>query len=620
MNRYASWVYMTVAAVLLIAGFLALPNLFGESLAVQVTRTSGDDVPLDLDAALKTAFDEADIAYTDVFWDAGAMVAKFDSADDQLRAKDVADDFLGALPASDYQTALNFASNSPKWLRSLNMRPVHQGLDLRGGVYLLFEVDMNSAIEKAMETYVSDFKALARNERLPRISVSRSGDVIRVVSREGPENRDEMSRLIRDADPNFEIVSETNSDGLPSLAVRMSERQIEERKSFAIEQNTTTMRSRLNQLGVAEPVVQRQGADRIVVQLPGVQDPTSVIRNLSVVATLEWRGECEIGSAVEAQRLGRAPAGCLLFEHREGYPVLLQRDLIATGDQLTNATFSAASQDGPAVTVNLDAAAAKKMLRHTTDNVNKRMGVVFIETSADINEATGEREIVRTEDVISLATIRGVFSNRFQITGLNVQEGQDLAILLRAGALAAPVYVVEERTVGPTLGQDNIARGKLAIQIGLAAVVVFMLVYYRTFGLFANFALLANLVIIIGVLSALQASLTLPGIAGIVLTVGMAVDANVLIFERIREELNNGNTPQAAIHAGYDKAFSSIADANVTTLIAALVLWLFGTGPIRGFAVTLSIGIASSMFTAIVGTRALVNIMYGGRRIEKLSI
>lgn len=620
MNRYASWVYMTVAAVLLIAGFLALPNLFGESLAVQVTRENGDDVPLDLDGALKGALDEAGISYSDVYWDAGTMVATFTNAEEQLRARDTVDDFLGALPASDYQTALNFASNSPSWLRALNMRPVHQGLDLRGGVYLLFEVDMDSAINKAMENYVSDFKALARNNDVPRISVTRSGDTIRVASREGAENRDEMQRLIRDFDPGFEILSESNADGLPSLAIRMSEQQVEARKAFAIEQNTTTMRSRLNQLGVAEPVVQRQGADRIVVQLPGVQDPSRVIDTLKVVATLEWRGECQVGSAVEAQRLGRAPAGCMLFNDQNGFPVLLERDLIATGDQLTNATSTAASQDGPAVSINLDATAAKKMLRHTSESVGKRMGVVFIETSAEIDDDTGERVVTRNEEVISLATIQGVFSNRFQITGLNLQEAQDLAILLRAGALAAPIFVVEERTVGPTLGQDNIARGKLAIQIGFALVVVFMLIYYKVFGLFANFALLANVVIIVGVLSLLQASLTLPGIAGIVLTVGMAVDANVLIFERIREELNNGNTPQAAIHAGYDKAFSSIADANVTTLIAALVLWLFGTGPIRGFAVTLSIGIASSMFTAIVGTRALVNLYYGGRRVEKLSI
>ncbi|MEM6639276.1 MAG: protein translocase subunit SecD [Pseudomonadota bacterium] len=620
MNRYATWVYTTVAAVLLLAGFFALPNLFGESLAVQVTRENGDDVPIDLDTAIKGALDDSGVTYSDVFWDEGTMVATFDNADTQLRARDIVDDFLGALPASDYQTALNFASNSPKWLRSLNMRPVHQGLDLRGGVYLLFEVDTPSAIEKSMETYVDDFELLARNNKVPRIRVSRSGDTIRVASRDGLENRDEMARLIRDFDPGFEMLNETNAEGQPSIAIRMSAQQIDARKAFAVEQNITTMRSRLNQLGVAEPVVQQQGQDRIVVQLPGVQDPSRVIDTLKVVATLEWRGECETGSAAEAQRTGRAPAGCLLFQDEQGLPVLLQRSLIATGDQLTNATSTAASQDGPAVSIRLDATAAKKMLQHTTDNLNKRMGVVFIETSAEIDPDTGERAVTTTEEVISLATIRGVFGNSFQITGLNVREAQDLALLLRAGALAAPIFVVEERTVGPTLGQDNIARGKLAIQLGFICVVVFMLVYYKVFGLFANFALFANVVIIVGVLSLLQASLTLPGIAGIVLTVGMAVDANVLIFERIREELNNGNTPQAAIYAGYDKAFSSIADANVTTLIAALVLWLFGTGPIRGFAVTLSIGIASSMFTAIIGTRALVNLYYGGRRVEKLAI
>ncbi len=620
MNRYASWVYMTVIAIMLIAGFLALPNLFGESLAVQISRQNADDVPLDMDTSIRKTLDDAGVSYKDVYWDQGKMIASFPDNETQLRAKRAIDESLESLAFNDYRTALNFASNSPGWLRKLNMRPVHLGLDLRGGVYLLFEVDMNSAINKALDSYVSDFKTLARNESIPGVRVTRSGDVVRLTVRNGDADRDAMARVIRDANPLFQIVEETTAEGQAALAVTMSEAQIEERKSFAIEQNTTTMRSRLNQLGVAEPVVQRQGADRIVLQLPGVQDPSSILSIVGKVATLEWRGECETGSAIEAQRLNRAPAGCLLYTDEQGLPVLLSRDVIATGDQLTNATSSAATQDGPAVSINLDATAAKRMLRHTTQNVNKRMGVVFIETNSVVDEDTGERTSVNTERVISLATIRGVFSNRFQITGLNIQEAQDLAILLRAGALAAPIYVVEERTVGPTLGADNINRGKLAIQIGFALVVLFMLVYYKVFGLFANFALLANVVIIVGVLSLLQASLTLPGIAGIVLTVGMAVDANVLIFERIREELRNGNTPQAAIHAGYDKAFSSIADANVTTLIAALVLWLFGTGPIRGFAITLSIGIASSMFTAIIGTRALVNWIYGGRRIQKLSI
>ncbi|MFK8015935.1 MAG: protein translocase subunit SecD [Gammaproteobacteria bacterium] len=620
MNRYASWVYMTVLAVMLIAGFLALPNIFGESLAVQVSRQSATDVPTDMDATVKKVLDDAGVAYKDVYFDQGKMTATLADNTTQLRAKRAVDEWLKTLPGSDYQTALNFASNSPNWLRKLNMRPVHLGLDLRGGVYLLFEVDMDSAISQALDTYVSDFKALARAEDIPGVRVTLSGDTIRVGARGGDADIDAMASQIRDVNPLFELSRESATDGKTVLAVRMSDAQIEERKTFAIEQNTTTMRSRLNQLGVAEPVVQRQGANRIVVQLPGVQEPSRIIDTLSVVATLEWRGECEQGSAIEAARLGRPPAGCLLFTDEQGQPVLLNRDVIATGDQLTNATSSAATQDGPAVSINLDATAAKRMLRHTQNNVNKRMGVVFIETNAELNEETGERDIVKTERIISLATIRGVFSNRFQITGLRIDEAQDLAILLRAGALAAPVYVVEERTVGPTLGKDNIERGQLAIQIGFLLVVIFMLVYYKIFGLFANFALLANVVIIVGVLSLLQASLTLPGIAGIVLTVGMAVDANVLIFERIREELRNGNTPQAAIHAGYDKAFSSIADANVTTLIAALVLWLFGTGPIRGFAITLSIGIASSMFTAIIGTRALANLYYGGRRIEKLSI
>jgi len=388
-----------------------------------------------------------------------------------------------------------------------------------------------------------------------------------------------------------------------------------------IEQNTITLRNRVNELGVSEPVVQRQGADRIVVQLPGVQDPAQAERILGATATLEFRLVDEVNNAFEAAERGRAPLGSALYTDRSGQPILLKREVIATGDQLTDA--SAGFEEGmPAVYVNLDAQGARRMGETTRANLNKRMAVVFIEQKRDLVERGGEmREVTRIEeDVISVATIRGVFSNRFMITGLDPLEARDLALLLRAGSLAAPIYKVEERTIGPSLGQENIERGMQAVVIGFGLVVLFMALYYRVFGLVANLALLANLVLVVALLSMLQAALTLPGIAGIVLTVGMAVDANVLIFERIREELRNGNTPQAAIHSGYEKAFSSIADANITTLIAAVVLFTFGTGPIRGFAVTLSLGIITSMFTAIVGTRAVVNGLYGGKRVNALPI
>jgi preprotein translocase subunit SecD len=433
-------------------------------------------------------------------------------------------------------------------------------------------------------------------------------------------DREAAADIIFETNPELNV-TRREAGGDYELVYWMTEELIQQRQDFAIEQNTVTLRNRVNELGVAEPVVQRQGADRIVVQLPGIQDPAQAERVLGATATLEFRLVDEANNAFEAAERGRAPIGSSLYRDRYGQPVLLQRDVIATGDQLTDA--SAGFNEGqPAVFVNLDARGARRMGETTRANLQKRMAVVFIEQKRDLVERDGEtREVTRTEErVISVATIQGVFSNRFMITGLDPLEARDLALLLRAGSLAAPIYKVEERTIGPSLGQQNIERGLQAVVIGFLAVVVFMALYYRVFGLIANLALLANLVLVVALLSMLQASLTLPGIAGIVLTVGMAVDANVLIFERIREELRNGNSPQAAIHAGYEKAFSSIADANITTLIAAVVLFTFGTGPIRGFAVTLSLGIITSMFTAIVGTRAVVNALYGGRRIQSLPI
>jgi preprotein translocase subunit SecD len=402
----------------------------------------------------------------------------------------------------------------------------------------------------------------------------------------------------------------------------MSEQQVKDRQDFAIEQNIITLRNRVNELGVSEPVVQRQGPDRIVVQLPGIQDPAQAERVLGATATLEFRLVDETNNPFEAQERGRAPLGSQLYQRRDGNPVLLKRDVIVTGEQLTGAT-SGFDQDGqPAVFVNLDARGARKMGETTRQNLNKGMAVIFIEQKREtVGEGENARDVTRThEEVISVATIRGVFSSRFQITGLDPIEARDLALLLRAGSLAAPIFKVEERTIGPSLGQQNIDRGFQAVWVGFLAVVVFVAIYYRTFGIIAAGALFANLLLLVALMSLLQAALTLPGIAGIVLTVGMAVDANVLIFERIREEIRNGNTPQAAIHSGYEKAFSAIADGNITTLIAAIVLFTFGTGPIRGFAVTLSLGIITSMFTAIIGTRSVVNAIYGGRRVQALAI
>jgi preprotein translocase subunit SecD len=615
LNRFPLWKNLLVIAVVLIGLVFALPNIFGDAPAIQVTADTGQ--PLDQAALDRVTgiLDAAGINHGPAYLEEGRVTVRFPDVEEQLRALDLTREQLGR----GFVAALTLAPRTPPMLRALGLKPMSLGLDLRGGVHFMYEVDMDAAIGQALDRYEADFRTLLRDQRIRYTAVRRDGDSVRVVLGNAEDQR-AAAGIIAEADPQL-AVSERQVGEEFELVVRMTEEQVRERQGFAIDQNTITLRNRVNELGVSEPVVQRQGADRIVVQLPGIQDPAQAERVLGATATLEFRLVDEVNSPFEAEQRGRAPLGSALYTDRYGQPVLLRRDLIVTGDQLTGA--SAGFDEGqPAVFVNLDARGARKMGETTRANLNKRMAVVFIEQKRDAVERDGvTRDVTRTEErVISVATIRGVFSNRFMITGLEPLEARDLALLLRAGSLAAPIFKVEERTIGPSLGQENIERGIQAVGLGFLLVVVFVAVYYRVFGLIANLALLMNIVLLIALLSMLQAALTLPGIAGIVLTVGMAVDANVLIFERIREELRNGNTPQAAIHAGYEKAFSSIADANITTLIAAVVLFTFGTGPIRGFAVTLSLGIITSMFTAIVGTRAVVNALYGGRRVQTLPI
>ena len=615
LNRFPLWKNLLVVVILLVGIVFALPNIYGDAPAVQVTAEGGqplDELALNRVTAI---LDARGITHGPSYIEDGRVTVKFPDVEEQLRALDLVREQLG----DGFVAALTLAPRTPAFLRQLGLQPMSLGLDLRGGVHFMYEVDMEAAIGQALDRYEADFKTLLRDARIRYKAVRRDGDVVRLVL-DSAADQQAAADVIAEADAMLDV-DRRQSGGDFELVVRMTEEQIQERQDFAIEQNTVTLRNRVNELGVSEPVVQRQGADRIVVQLPGVQDPAQAERVLGATATLEFRLVDEVNSPFEAAERGRAPLGSALYTDRNGQPILLRRDLIVSGDQLTGA--SAGFDEGqPAVFVNLDARGARKMGETTRANLNKRMAVVFIEQKRDLVERGGEtEEVTRTEErVISVATIRGVFSNRFMITGLEPLEARDLALLLRAGSLAAPIFKVEERTIGPSLGQENIDRGMQAVAIGFLLVIVFMAIYYRVFGLVANLALLTNLVLVIALLSMLQAALTLPGIAGIVLTVGMAVDANVLIFERIREELRNGNTPQAAIHAGYEKAFSSIADANITTLIAAIVLFTFGTGPIRGFAVTLSLGIITSMFTAIVGTRAVVNLLYGGRRVQTLPI
>jgi preprotein translocase subunit SecD len=603
MNRYPAWLNWLVLVVLMLGTLLALPNIYGSAPAVQIASDDGKPYEDAKISQIVRILDAADLSPTKSFIEDGRVVLRFDSVDKQQMAGERLRDRIG----SDSSVALTLAPKLPDWVRNLGLRPMSLGLDLRGGVYVLLEVDMNEAVEKRLELYVQDFSEQLQEEKISRRVELEEQTITVQIRRE--EDFDRARDIIRNADRDLLIL---DGEAGRSFRVRMSETQIKARQDFAIEQNMTTLRNRVNQLGVAEPLVQRQGVDRIVVQLPGVQDPNRLNEILTATATLEFRLVDETGNGQGSRR----------YPGRSGEQAqILKRQIVASGDQIIDAE-SGFSEGQPAVFIKLDAAGGESMLKTTIENLNKRMSTVFIETKRESEMRNGvlETRDVRTEEIINTAVIRGTFKNSFQITGLTPIEARDLALLLRAGALAAPVFKVEERTIGPSLGQDNIDRGFLAVQIGFLTVVVFMALYYQWFGMIANVALFSNLVFIVALLSLLQASLTLPGIAGIVLTVGMAVDANVLIFERIREELAGGNTPQASIHAGYEKAFSSIADANITTLIAAIVLFVFGTGPIRGFAVTLSLGIMTSMFTAIVGTRCIVNLVFGGRKIVRVPV
>jgi len=616
MNQYPLWKYLLVAIVLAIAVLYALPNVFGSDPAVQVSRTDNEKIAPALVDEVRSALERRDLAYRGVELADGRVLARFVDEATQIDARRALVEALG----DAHVVALNLAPRTPEWLRAIGAEQVSLGLDLRGGVHFLMEVDMQGAIRQAMERYASDTRRLLREERLRYGLVEQDGDSVVVRMRDPsdvPSARDVLAGQYSELDV------ERVEGGDNALRLTLTEQERRSIKETALEQNITTLRNRVNELGVSEPIVQRQGQSRVVVQLPGVQDTARAKEILGTTATLEWRLVSQEGDPQRAARTGDVPLGTELFRTDDGRPVLLEREMIVTGENLVDASSGFDNRTGgPAVTVTLDGEGASRMGDVTQENIGEPMAVLFVETKLDTRREDGELVTERSteREVISIATIQDAFSKRFQITGLSSGEAQNLALLLRAGTLAAPIDIIEERTVGPSLGQENIEQGLTAVVVGFLLVIVFMALYYKVFGLFANVALLTNLVVIVAVLSMLQATLTLPGIAGIVLTVGMAVDANVLIFERIREELANGNTPQASIHSGYQKALSTIADANITTLIAAVVLFSFGTGPIRGFAITLSIGILSSMFTAIMGTRALTNLTLGGRRLARLHI
>jgi len=619
MNSYPAWKYLLVVFIVTMGLFYALPNIYGGDPAVQIAAKTGSEITPNTEETIKSTLLAAKVTYKELSNDGRRIVVRFHNTEDQLRANG---DIRKALGKS-FSVAQNIVPATPQWLRSTGAQPMHLGLDLRGGVHLLLEVDMEAAVTKAEDRFVEDIRTQLRDKRVKYLTVRRASESGVEVHFRSRDEFDKAYRMIKKKFPALEL-NDKDVEGRVILTGKMSEQEIRTVKTSALEQNLTTLRNRVNELGVAEPSISRQGEDRIVVQLPGVQDSTRMRELLSATATLQFRVVDTNRNALEAKKTGRIPVGTTIFEWRDGRPVLMKRRVILTGEYITHASsgFDPES-NSPAVTIVLDSQGASRLSTATKELVGQVMGVVFIENKVETVIEDGKKVKKRstTREVINTATIQERLSKRFQITGLDTpREARDLALLLRAGALAVPIEIVEERTVGPSMGKDNIEQGFRSVVYGFVFVLLFMMLYYRVFGLIANLALFMNLVLIIAVLSLLQATLTLPGIAGIVLTVGMAVDANVLIFERIREEIANGNTPQASIQAGYEKAFVTIADANITTLIAALVLFVFGTGPIKGFAITLSIGIITSMFTAIVGTRAVVNLIYGGRKIEKIPV
>lgn len=629
MTQYPRWKAILVIAALIFGLLFSLPNLFGNDPALQLARRGYEPFTAELQTSILSYLRERQVTVADSFIKDGRLTVRFPAVAQQLKARDLLNEDQEM--RDRYVVALTTATRAPSWFRSVGLKPMNLGLDLRGGLYLLYQVDVEGAVRQFLERLEQEFRRTLRDARIPYADVEagkggeptaqdRDPNTVRVVLRDAASLEPAREALTKaNADLTFEV---DGSAAAPTLVARLNPTQIKERQDYAIQQNITTLRNRVNELGVSEPIVQRQGVDRINVQLPGVQNSAQVKDILGKTATLEFRLADTANNPREAAERGRAPLGTKLYKTREGEPVLLKRDVIVTGDQLTDATHGV-TQDGPSVFVKLDSRGAAEMLKTTQQNLNRPMAVVFIEKVRRTVERDGQKVDVDVTDeqVISVATIRGVFSNSFQITGLSVIEAQNLALLLRAGSLVVPVYPIEERAIGPSLGADNIEKGVMALLAGSVLLFLSMGVYYRAFGWIADLVLAFNVILLVALLTLLQAALTLPGIAGIVLTVAMAVDANILIYERIREEVRNSNSPLNSIEAGFDKAFSAILDSNVTVLIASVVLFVFGTGPIKGFSVTLFLGVVTTLFTAILGSRAIIHYFYGRRgRVTRLSI
>ncbi len=615
MNHYAPWKNTLVVFFLFITSLYALPNIYGSDLAIQITGT-GDYVVEENDLeGINNSLVENAIDFKSVELINSNILIRFNDSKSQLSSKALLKDTL----SRNYVVALNLAPSVPQWLSGLGGKAMSLGLDLRGGVHFLLEVDMEAVVSTSIDRYYNELRTLLRKDKLYK--KIRKEDNLLVASFKTEEQKNEAKKLIKNDLFDLRIVEGSESE--LEVSLEMSSNAQKAAKSSALNQNITTLRNRVNELGVAEPIIQQQGSERIVVQLPGVQDTARAKEILGAVATVEFRLVDEKNDVQTAIQSGKIPSGSKLYKFKDGRPLLLKTTVISTGENIVDASSSVDKDNNPMVSITLDNAGGRTMLETTKEFLGYRMAVVFIENQVETVIENGKtvKKRSKTQDIINAATIQGTFSNRFQITGLDSsREARNLALLLRAGSLSAPIEIIEERTIGPSLGADNIQKGLISVLVGFALVLVFMGWRYRVFGLVANVALTLNLITIVSILSMLQATLTLPGIAGIVLTVGMAVDANVLIFERIKEELRSTKNIQKAISAGYEKALLTIADANITTLIASLVLFSFGTGAIKGFAVTLSIGIITSMFTAIIVSRAMINLIYGGKKIEELSI
>jgi preprotein translocase subunit SecD len=627
MNDFPRWKYAIVVVVLLLGVLYGLPNLFVQQPAVQITANRGATVDQALKEQVQGALEKAKLTFQAIELNGDHLLVRLPAGESELQAK--AAETLKTTLGDQYIVALNLASTVPGWMRAIGAKEMPKGLDLQGGVHFLMEVDDKDVMEKQLQRYTDDIRSVLRDKNIRYQSVGRGPQGV-VVQLRSAEDRDAAMTAIQAKVPDVVVTTGANVGDSFTLNAGVKPEKLKEIAQNTIRQNVATLNNRINALGVAEPLIQQQGDTRIAVELPGVQDTAEAKKILGATATLEYRAVDENANPFEAEKSGQIPPDDKLYHRRERgpdgkpIPILLKKKVIVTGDELVDASSSPDQQSGtPAVSVVLNAAGGRKMLDFTTQNIGKPMAVVYKETTPEIKIVDGKevRTSKVTEEVINSASIRGVFSNRFQTTGLESNKvASDLALLLRAGSLAAPVVIVEERVIGPSLGKDNIQKGVRAVLLGLAAVLVFMAFYYWVFGLIADIALFFNLVLLLAVMSAIGVTLTMPGIAGIVLTLGMAIDANVLICERIREELRNGSTPLASIRAGYDKAFATILDANVTHLLAALALMTLGSGAIRGFGVTLFIGILTSMFTSVTVTHAITNLVHSGRKLKGLSL